>query len=120
MAKFELLTDGMSYKGTFYTKGDVVDFDDDIDVKGLEADGHIGAEGTLEKLTKEQDKLDEERSTFEADQAEREAELNRREYEAARKRLIGSSDDEDGSGTSPNVSAQDGPQVTKRAYNRRK
>jgi hypothetical protein len=121
VAKFELLSDGMTYKGTFHRKGDVIDFDDDVDVKGLEAVGIVGPEGTLEKEAEEAAKLAEERTEFEAEQAEREADLNRRELEAARSRLSGIEDDEDDdSGKSPNVSAQDGPQVTKRAYNRRK
>jgi hypothetical protein len=115
VAKYQLLSDGMVYKGTFYTRGDVIDFGDEVDVKGLEASSHIGVPGTLEKLEKAAEKIEEDHAKWESERSERDMEFNRARYEA-REKLAESR-------TTPNVSSQDGPQVTRpsgRPGNRRR
>lgn len=139
MAKFELLTDGMNYKGTFYTKSSLVDFDDDIDVKGLEEDGHIGAEGTLKKHDEEVAKREEEQREFRAEQQAREDEEAARRFAEHQERVSGGGlpndfgkrprrddsedkgdDKSDKSEGNPNVSSQDGPKTTERVNTRRR
>jgi hypothetical protein len=83
MAKFELLSDGMNYKGSFYSKGAIIDFDDDVNVKGLEEDGHIGPEGAGEKRAEELEKAEQERAELAAEAAAKQREANLKVHEAS-------------------------------------
>lgn len=123
MAKHELNADVWFYKRHLYRRGDVVDVEETDFVKGIVASGGLVPVGTNAKIAEEQEALA-------SAQAERDAEAVRvADEEAAvraahdERRPYNVAGSRGQHRTVPNVSSQDGPQVTKpsgRPGNRRR